>query len=226
MRHAARQIADGLQLLHLPEAVFRFDARRDRNGHALFERLHKLVELFFGGIAAAFCQHLAGGLEHNGDHTRRLSVIFGDRTVMQVHPHIFGLSGAMQREAQIRIRQRAACETRIDHVAIEIRDFRPAFFHRFAEQKRMTSAREQRVRVVVDHRARTAPQHDDRNGRSQQQLHGGAQACRPLLHGTGRGIRPVEARNALGHFTGPTVASVSVFEPGRFGFHRVAVRAE
>ncbi len=149
VRDAARQVADGFELLHLTEAVFRLDARGDGFHHTLFQVLRELVQLVLGDGAPLLCENLAGRLEDDRDDTGRSAVVFRDGTVMQVHPHVFGAAVAVQCQAFVGIGKGRAGQAGIDHVAIEIGDLRPAFFHQLTEQKRMTPARETRVRASL-----------------------------------------------------------------------------
>ncbi|MNG34645.1 hypothetical protein D3C84_1211860 [compost metagenome] len=72
----------------------------------------------------------------------------------------------------------------------------------------MAATGELGIGIVVDHEALAAPQHHHRQGRSQQQLDGAAQAGGPVLDGAQLGPAPIERPDTPGHFTAPSRAPV------------------
>ena len=154
--------------------------------------LRKGAELRLAGSHGLLGPDLAAGLDHDGQHARGLATVVQQRRIVQVHPDLLRFPGAEQRHLLVPVRQRAAAETDLHDVVVEGRDLRPALAHPRAEQRGVPGAGEDRVGVVVDHDAARTPQHDHRDGRSQDQRDRRPQAARPAVQRPECGPGPVE----------------------------------
>ena len=147
--------------------------------------------------------HRLRGLDHDRDHADRLSALAEHRRIIEIHPDLLGHAGARERQVLIAIGERAAGEADLHDVVVEVGDLRPAFAHRRAEQPRMPPAGEDRIGIVVDHRALLAPQRDDRDRRAQHQADGRLDRCRPAFDRAERRLRPVEGGNDVCKLAAP-----------------------
>ncbi|VVN48382.1 hypothetical protein PS662_06105 [Pseudomonas fluorescens] len=96
----------------------------------------------FGLLAPALGDHMVGGFDHHRHDPGRLAAVIGHRAVIEVKPDILGNAVAQQHQFFIVIGQGAAGQTGIDHVPVEFGDFRPAQFHRRAQQIRVSASGE------------------------------------------------------------------------------------
>ncbi len=180
MGHAASQAADGFELLRLAQLVFGGGTRLHFGGHALFEVVGQLLTQTLG-------LHVFSGLGHDHQDPGRLLVIIGHGTVGQVHPDFFRHTVTQQLQRKVAVRQGATRQARVEYIAVEISDFRPAQFHRCAQQVRVPATGKHRITVVVNHVPQRPPEHHHRHGRCQQHLYGAAQAMGPRVNGPQRG---------------------------------------
>ena len=183
--------------VHQFKAMIR-SAQHRHEGRRL--RKHALQALEFLTVAP-FRQHAFGGLDDDGDDARRLALFVGHGGIVQIHPDLFRIALAIQRQFLIAIGQRAASQSHPHHMIVEIRDLAPALAHVRAQNLRMAMPGENRIGIVVDHHATLSPQHDDGNGGMQQQRGGGFQALRPCLDPAKRGLRPVKVTDQTGNRT-------------------------
>ncbi len=154
-------------------------------------RLHPLAL----GAGAAFGQHAFGGFDDDGDNAGGLAAFVEHRRIVEIHPPRLGLAPARQHQVLVAVFQRAAGQADLHDIVVKVGDLGPALAHLGAQQARMAVAGEHRIGVVVQHDAVFVPQHDDRHGRHQQQVDGGAQRLRPRGDGADRGLRPVVRRD-------------------------------
>ncbi|MNZ91567.1 hypothetical protein D3C78_1105550 [compost metagenome] len=175
----------------------------------------------FGLLAQPLGRHVGRGLHDHRQHPGRHPVVIGHRAVIEVHEHRFGLAVAQQFQLFIAKGQRATGQAGVEHLAIELGDFRPAELNRRAEQVRMPATGKHRIGVVVDHVAGLAPEQHQGNGRGQQQLHRTAQARRPGIDAAQFREGPVERTNTPGHFTVPATAPMTLHQKR----HRLALCA-
>ena len=59
--------------------------------------------------------------------------------VIEVHPNLFGLSAAVERQFLVLVGERTAVQSDPHYIVIEIGDFRPAFSHLAAKQSRVAA---------------------------------------------------------------------------------------
>lgn len=203
MGHAAGQATDGFQLLRLAQLFL-------GGGTGLHFRRDALLQVVGEFLAQALGDHMFGGLHHNRQHSARPLVIAGYRAVIQVHPDFFRAAVAQQFQGQIAVGQSAASQAGVDHMAVEVGDFRPAQFHRHPQQIRVTATGKHRIAVVVDHVTRRPPQHHHGHRRGQHHLHGTHQAAGPVVQRAEVGAGPVESTNPLGHFPSPAFTAVGI----------------
>ncbi|MNG00178.1 hypothetical protein D3C84_831050 [compost metagenome] len=110
-------------------------------------------------MAQTLGDHELGGIDHHRHDTGGATVIVGNRAVVEIQPDVFRYAVAQQHQFLVAIRQGAARQAGINHVAIEFGNFRPTQLHRGTQQVRMTPAGKLRVGVVIDHVAGPAPEH-------------------------------------------------------------------
>ncbi|MNN45359.1 hypothetical protein D3C81_1596890 [compost metagenome] len=126
----------GESLVCRQRVVFHVPDKRAEQGPGIQRQTHPLVVgavSTFGFLPPAFGVHELGGFHHHRHHSGRLAVIIGHRAVIQVHPDVFGDAIAQQHQLFIAKRQGAAGQAGIDHMPVEIGDFRPAQLHRRTE---------------------------------------------------------------------------------------------
>ncbi|MNH23811.1 hypothetical protein D3C79_837230 [compost metagenome] len=83
----------------------------------------------FSRLSPTFGDHPIRGFHHHGHDPGRASVIVGYRAVVEVHPDIFRNPVTQQHQFFVAIGQGAARQAGVDHVAIELGNFRPTQFY-------------------------------------------------------------------------------------------------
>jgi len=137
------------------------------------------------------------GGDQNPGHAR---AFIADRAVGQVQPDFRVAIVALQHEPLLAEGAHLAAEHGVVDRRGKAFQLRPGLMRRLAHRFRVFVAGELGEAVVVKLRELAAPQQEHRHRRVDNDIHGGAQALRPISGLTERALRPVQPRNQCSGF--------------------------
>jgi hypothetical protein len=130
----------------------------------LAEAVEELQPLFAQAQGVAFARRISfgddalGRLGDDGQHAGRRAAVVGHGRVVQVQPDLLRAAVGMEGQLLIAVGQGAAGQAHAQDLVVEGGELGPAFTHLAGEQARVTSPRQDGVRVVVEHHPVGAPE--------------------------------------------------------------------